>query len=110
MTLRATELGLKAWDRNVNRFIDSTRIEQYDPVNTWLDQLPQWDGKDHIKELATRVPTNQPHWEKYLRYWRDLPLSKGWRKREMVESGGDQFTIGQSLSEFRRRYQLQENW
>lgn len=34
MTLRATELGLKAWDRNVNRFIDSTRIEQYDPVNT----------------------------------------------------------------------------
>ena len=37
MTMRATELGLKSWDRDVNRFIDSTRIEQYDPVNTWLD-------------------------------------------------------------------------
>ena len=27
MTMRATELGLKSWDRDVNRFIDSTRIE-----------------------------------------------------------------------------------
>ena len=69
MTLRATELGLKAWDRNVNRFIDSTRIEQYDPINTWLDQLPQWDGHDYISELALRVPTSQPNWPKYLRYW-----------------------------------------
>ena len=69
MTLRATELGLKAWDRNVNRFIDSTRIEQFDPINTWLDQLPQWDGHDYISELAQRVPTSQPHWPKYLRYW-----------------------------------------
>ncbi len=69
MTLRATELGLKAWDRNVNRFIDSTRIEQYDPINTWLDQLPQWDGHDYISELAQRVPTSQPNWPKYLRYW-----------------------------------------
>ena len=69
MTLRAVELGLKAWDKNVNRFIDSTRIEQYDPVNTWLDKLPQWDGHDYIKELAGRVPTDQPHWEKYLKMW-----------------------------------------
>ena len=69
MTLRATELGLKSWDRDVNRFIDSTRIEQYDPVNAWLDKLPAWDGQDRIKALAARVPTNQPHWEKYLRMW-----------------------------------------
>ena len=69
MTMRATELGLKSWDRDVNRFIDSTRIEQYDPVNAWLDKLPAWDGEDRIKALAARVPTNQPHWEKYLRMW-----------------------------------------
>ena len=69
MTLRATELGLKSWDRDVNRFIDSTRIEQYDPVNTWLDKLPAWDGHDYIGDLANRVPTEQPHWAKYLRMW-----------------------------------------
>ena len=86
MTLRATELGLKAWDRNVNRFIDSTRIEQYDPVNTWLDNLPQWDGVDRIKPLAQRVPTSQPHWEKYLKYWL-VGMVAQWRESDKQLTG-----------------------
>ena len=86
MTLRATELGLKAWDRNVNRFIDSTRIEQYDPVNTWLDHLPAWDGHDYIAELAKRVPTSQPHWEKYLRYWL-IGMVAQWRESDKQLTG-----------------------
>ena len=86
MTLRATELGLKSWDRDVNRFIDSTRIEQYDPVNTWLDKLPKWDGKDHIAELARRIPTNQPHWEKYLRCWL-VGMVAQWRESDRQLTG-----------------------
>ena len=86
MTLRATELGLKSWDRDVNRFIDSTRIEQYDPVNTWLDRLPKWDGCDYIKELAQRVPTNQPHWEKYLRMWL-VGMVAQWRESDKQLTG-----------------------
>ena len=86
MTLRATELGLKAWDRNVNRFIDSTRIEQYDPVNTWLDKLPAWDGRDYIKELAMRVPTEQPHWEMYLRMWL-VGMVAQWRESDKQLTG-----------------------
>ena len=86
MTLHATELGLKSWDRDVNRFIDSTRIEQYDPVNTWLDKLPQWDGQDRIKELAARVPTNQPHWEKYLRFWL-VGMVAQWRESDNQLTG-----------------------
>ena len=86
MTLRATELGLKAWDRNVNRFIDSTRIEQYDPVNTWLDSLPAWDGHDYIAELAARVPTNQPHWPKYLKCWL-IGMVAQWRESDKQLTG-----------------------
>ena len=86
MTLRATELGLKSWDRDVNRFIDSTRIEQYDPVNSWLDQLPNWDGHDYISELAARVPTSQPHWEKYLRYWL-VGMVAQWRESDKQLTG-----------------------
>ena len=86
MTLRATELGLKAWDRNVNRFIDSTRIEQFDPINTWLDQLPKWDGHDYIAELAARVPTKQPHWPKYLRYWL-MGMVGQWRESDKQLTG-----------------------
>ena len=86
MTLRATELGLKSWDRDVNRFIDSTRIEQYDPVNTWLDKLPQWNGHDYIADLAARVPTNQPHWEKYLRFWL-VGMVAQWRESDKQLTG-----------------------
>ena len=86
MTLRATELGLKSWDRDVNRFIDSTRIEQYDPVNSWLDQLPGWDGHDYIAELAARVPTSQPHWKKYLRYWL-VGMVAQWRESDKQLTG-----------------------
>ena len=86
MTMRATELGLKSWDRDVNRFIDSTRIEQYDPVNTWLDQLPQWDGHDHIADLAARVPTSQPHWGMYLRMWL-IGMVGQWRESDKQLTG-----------------------
>ena len=86
MTMRATELGLKSWDRDVNRFIDSTRIEQYDPVNIWLDSLPQWNGHDYIKELAARVPTTQPHWEKYLRMWL-IGMVAQWRESDKQLTG-----------------------
>ena len=86
MKLQATEIGLKAWDKNVNRFIDSTRIEQYDPVNTWLDKLPEWDGHDYIAELAARVPTDQPHWEKYLKMWLTGMVAQ-WRESDKQLTG-----------------------
>ncbi len=86
MTIEAREQGLKSWDQDVNRFIDSTRIEQYDPVNTWLDKLPAWDGHDYIAELAKRVPTSQPHWEKYLRYWL-VGMVAQWRESDRQLTG-----------------------
>ena len=86
MTIEAREQGLKSWDQDVNRFIDSTRIEQYDPVNTWLDTLPEWDGEDRIGPLAARVPTDQPHWEKYLRYWL-VGMVAQWRESDKQLTG-----------------------
>ena len=86
MTIQAREQGLKSWDQDVNRFIDSTRIEQYDPVNTWLDQLPKWNGHDYIHDLAQRVPTDQPHWEKYLRYWL-IGMVRQWRESDKQLTG-----------------------
>ena len=86
MTIEACEQGLKGWDQSVNRFIDSTRIEQYDPVNTWLDKLPEWDGQDRIAALAQRVPTTQPHWEKYLRYW-FVGMVAQWRESDKQLTG-----------------------
>ena len=86
MSWRATELGMKSFDRDMKRFIDSTRIEQYDPVNTWLDKLPNWDGHDYIADLAKRVPTDQPHWEMYLRMWL-VGMVAQWRESDRQLTG-----------------------
>jgi predicted P-loop ATPase len=86
MTIEAREQGLKSWDQDVNRFIDSTRIEQYDPVNVWLDKLPKWNGHDYISELAARVPTSQPHWPKYLKMWL-IGMVAQWRESDKQLTG-----------------------
>ena len=83
MTIRAKEMGLKSWDKDIARFIDSPRIEKFDPVNTWLDQLPRWDGRDRVAALAARVPTNQPHWESYLHTWL-LGMVAHWQGRKSL--------------------------
>lgn len=83
MTMRAKELGLKTWDRDIARFIESPRIEKYDPINTWLDSLEPWDGKDRVAELAARVPTKQPHWELYLHTWL-LGMVAHWQGRKSL--------------------------
>ena len=83
MTMRAKELGLKTWDRDIARFIESPRIEKFDPINTWLDSLQPWDGKDRVAELAARVPTNQPHWLHYLHTWL-LGMVAHWQGRKSL--------------------------
>ena len=86
MTIEAREQGLKSWDQDVNRFIDSTRIEQYDPVNTWLDKLPEWDGQDRMTALAERVPTENKNWPKYLKYWL-VGMVAQWRESDKQLTG-----------------------
>ena len=83
MTMRAKEMGLKTWDRDIARFIESPRIEKFDPVNTWLDSIGAWDGEDRIKALAARVPTNQPKWEHYLHIWL-LGMVAHWQGRKSL--------------------------
>jgi predicted P-loop ATPase len=69
MTIRAKEMGLKSWDRDIERFIESPRIEKYDPVNDYLDHLPRWDGRDRVGELAARVPCDAESWPKFFHIW-----------------------------------------
>jgi predicted P-loop ATPase len=48
----------------------SDQWPQYDPYSEFLNSLPQWDGKDHIGELAATVKTkNDNYWVWCLRKW-----------------------------------------
>ena len=69
MTLRALEQGIRCWDKDIRRFVNSDDIELYDPIGDWLEHLPQWDGKDRVTPLAQRVKTDYEEWTYLFHLW-----------------------------------------
>ena len=65
----AIDEGIKVWPQDMDRMLGSTSISEYDPVREWLDDLPEWDGRDRLKELADRVPTQTAHWNDDFKVW-----------------------------------------
>lgn len=63
--------GIKADSNKVGVFISSNLIESYNPIQDYFKNLKPWDGKDHIRKLASYVKTKEPelflyHLEKWL--------------------------------------------
>ena len=62
--------GLKVWDKDFNRYLHSSKVNLYDPIQDYLYGIEKkWDGNDHIGRLAESVPTNCPQWKKWFRKW-----------------------------------------
>lgn len=78
ISLNAQEEGIKAWDRDIDRFLNSDRVPIYQPFEEFLSFLPRWDGKDYISDLARRVKCDHPHWESLFRRW-FLNMVAHWR-------------------------------
>lgn len=53
--LDAHAAGVYCWDRDVDRYVNSGKIDAYHPFKLYFDELPEWDGVDRIRELARRV-------------------------------------------------------
>ncbi|MBR4920132.1 MAG: hypothetical protein IKZ62_02295 [Prevotella sp.] len=69
ITMRAMEQGIKCWDKDIRRYVNSDDIERYDPINDYLEHLPRWDGKDRVTSLALRVPTEWKEWTLLFHIW-----------------------------------------
>lgn len=69
ITMNAMYEGLKLWDRDVVRYLDSDHVPLYNPVDEFILDLPHWDRKDRILDLANRVPCDNPHWAALFRRW-----------------------------------------
>jgi hypothetical protein len=69
MTLRALELGITCWDKDIRRYVESDDILPYEPISDYLERLPQWDGKDRVELLAQRVKTKYKAWPHLFHIW-----------------------------------------
>ena len=69
ITMRAMEQGIRCWDKDIRRYVNSDDIERYYPINDYLENLPRWDGKDRVTALAERVPTEWKDWTHLFHIW-----------------------------------------
>lgn len=56
---RAKKLGIggKSSPRSdIEEYIESDVILDFDPIKDYLEHLPAWDGKNHVAELFGRIP------------------------------------------------------
>ena len=75
--------GLNVWDRDMKRYVNSTRIRDFNPIDDYLFRnCGQWDGRDHIRGLADTVPTeNQAQWAGWFHTW-FLAMVAQWTGRD----------------------------
>ena len=53
MTIDLETVDLPVWDKDVRRYIFSTHVPDYNPIEDYLFSLQEkWDGRDHIGLLA----------------------------------------------------------
>ena len=69
ITMRALEQGIRCWDKDIRRYVNSDDIQRYDPVNDYLEHLPRLDKKDRVTPLAERVPTEWGDWTHLFHIW-----------------------------------------
>lgn len=67
--LNAQAEGLALWDRDVKRYVYSDRVPVFYPLEDYLEYLPEWDGKDHIRALADTLPTANAQWRNLFYIW-----------------------------------------
>lgn len=60
--------GIGCWDKDVNRLLVSRRIREFHPFIHYVQELPLWDGKDRVTELACRV-SDKPLWINGFHRW-----------------------------------------
>ena len=56
---RAKKLGIGGKSsprKDIEEYVESDAVADYDPIRNYLDSLPAWDGKNHVAELFSRIP------------------------------------------------------
>ena len=41
---------------DIQEYINSEEVETFDPIKEYLNSLPEWDGKNHVAKLFSRLP------------------------------------------------------
>ncbi len=76
IALSAIENGVDCWDRDIKRYVESDHVQAYHPFELYFNNLPEWDGKDRVTELAKRV-SDKDVWVRAFHRWM-LAVTSQW--------------------------------
>ena len=54
---------------DITEFLNSDEVEKFDPIGQYMDQLPAWDGQNHVAKLFERLPGVDSEHMSYLATW-----------------------------------------
>jgi len=54
---------------DIQEIVNSEEVPQYNPVQSFLDGLPQWDGQNHVAQLFSRLPGVSSEQLAFLAVW-----------------------------------------
>lgn len=60
--------GIACWNNMVPTLVLSNKVGTYHPFHLYMEELPNWDGKDRVTPLLKRVSEDKL-WLKGGRYW-----------------------------------------
>ena len=74
--------GGYGWSIDIETYVQSSLVKTYNPILEFLFATNQYydPKRDYIGELARRVPTDYPDWEKYFHRW-FLAMVAQWTRR-----------------------------
>ena len=54
---------------DIQLLVQSEEVRTYDPIGDYLNQLPQWDGQNHVATLFSRLPGLSTEQSGFLSVW-----------------------------------------
>ena len=54
---------------DITMYVNSEEVRMYNPVLAFLNDLPQWDGQNHVARLFSRIPGISSEQLAYLSIW-----------------------------------------
>ena len=64
-------------------YVDSEEVSLYDPIREYLENLPKWDGQNHVAKLFSRIPGISSEQLNFLCVWIRSAVAH-WRKMDML--------------------------
>ena len=67
----------------ITEYVQSEEIPEYNPIQYFLDHLPEWDGQNHIAKVFSRIPGITSEQLNYLTIWLRSSVAH-WKQMDML--------------------------